>query len=266
MSQPKDPCATKSTVAVAPSEPTSLYGLVPSICQAASPMRLWQRYLRRLSFEGEPLLEQRWMAERSVVQRNFLLGYSALLVVFGAAQALFAYNTTVYIGGIEQGHREKALAYAAVALCFSLGVLLGTVALARPGFARLEAVALASSIVFVACCPIGFTWRSVAVLTQQRPDDEFVYTYPLRASSTEPALMLVSYFTVTMNLLCGLVRARWAPVLCLVAVVAWIAWILALPGGYVRSCVVEPGTLRLILAEASCPYDPVLRRQTTRRH
>ena len=206
------------------------------------------------------------MAESSVVQRNFLLGYSALLVVFGAAQALFAYNTTVYIGGIEQGHREKALAYAAVALCFSLGVLLGTVALARPGFARLEAVALASSIVFVACCPIGFTWRSVAVLTQQRPDDEFYYISTLRASSTEPALMLVSYFTVTMNLLCGLVRARWAPVLCLVAVVAWIAWILALPGGYVRSCLVEPATLRLILAEASCPYDPALRRQTTRRH
>lgn len=208
---------------------------IAAICRAASPFRLWRIFLHRLSFEGEPLLEQRWMAERSVVQRNFVLGYAALLIVFGISQAFFAYWTTVTIGGVAQGHREKALAYAAVALCFTLGVLLGVVALSRPGFARLELVALVSSVVFLALSPAGFTWRSVAVVTQQKPDDEFYSgASRLRATNTEPTLMLVSYFTVSMNLLCGLVRARWAPVLYLVAVLGWIAWVMALPGGYVR--------------------------------
>ena len=71
------------------------------------------------------------MAERSAVQRNFVLGYSALFVVFSSAQAFFAYGTTVTIGGVGQGHREKALTYAAIAVCFSFGSLLGVVALGR---------------------------------------------------------------------------------------------------------------------------------------
>ena len=125
------------------------------------------------------------MAERSAVQRSFVLGYSTIFVVFFLAQAFFAYGTTVSIGGVGQGHREKALTYAAIAVGFSFSVSLGVVALSRPGFARLERVALVVAVTFLAICPAGFTWRSVAVLTQQRPDDEFVYTYPLRASSTE---------------------------------------------------------------------------------
>ena len=48
------------------------------------------------------------------------------------------------------------------------------------------------------------------------------------------------YFIISMNLLCGLVRARWAPVLYLVAVLGWVAWVLALPGGFVRRGEIEP--------------------------
>ncbi len=180
------------------------------------------------------------MAERSAVQRNFVLGYSALFVVFSSAQAFFAYGTTVTIGGVGQGHREKALTYAAIAVCFSFGSLLGVVALSRPGFARLERVALVTSVSFLAVSPAGFTWRSVAVISREVPDDTYYFGSTLLATSTEPTLMLVSYFIISMNLLCGLVRARWAPVLYLAAVLGWVAWVLALPGGFVRSSEVEP--------------------------
>lgn len=237
--------STENATVLPRSATASPLSRLASICRAVSPLGLWRRYIHRLSFVGEPLLEQRWMAERSAVQRNFVLGYSALFVAFSIAQVIFAYGTTVTIGGVAQGHREKALTYAAIAVCFSFGVLLGVVAWSRPGFARLERVALMSSVSFLAVSPAGFTWRSVAVISREVPDDTYSYSYTLQATTTEPTLMLVSYFIISMNLLCGLVRARWAPVLYLVAVGGWIAWVLALPGGYVRSSEVEPLPLPL---------------------
>jgi hypothetical protein len=226
---------------------TSRLSHLASICRAVSPLKLWRRYIQQLSFVDEPLLEQRWMAERSAVQRNFVLGYSALFVVFSFAQAFFAYGTTISIGGVGQGHREKALTYAAIAVCFFFASLLGVVALSRPGFARLERVALATSIAFLIVCPVGFTWRSVAVISRELPNDlYYMRDHTIQATSTEPTLMLISYFVISMNLLCGLVRARWAPVLYLVAVLGWIAWVLALPGGFVRSSEVEPLPLPLV--------------------
>lgn len=247
----ENPSADNVTVLTRSATTSPLRGLA-AICRAASPLRLWRRYIHQLSFVGEPLLEERWMAERSAVQRNFVLGYSALFVVFSSAQAFFAYGTTVTIGGVGQGHREKALTYAAIAVCFSFGSLLGVVALSRPGFARLERVALVTSVSFLAVSPAGFTWRSVAVISREVPDDTYYFGSTLLATSTEPTLMLVSYFIISMNLLCGLVRARWAPVLYLAAVLGWVAWVLALPGGFVRSSEVEP--LPLPLTSTADPY------------
>jgi len=239
MSKLESPPAENVTV-LTRSATTSPRRRLASIFCVASPLRLWHRYIHHLSFVGEPLLEQRWMAERSAVQRSFVLGYSTIFVVFFLAQAFFAYGTTVTIGGVGQGHREKALTYAAIAVGFSFSVSLGVVALSRPGFARLERVALVVAVTFLAICPAGFTWRSVAVISRDVPDNEYYFGGTLLATSTEPTLMLVSYFIISMNLLCGLVRARWAPVLYLVAVLGWVAWVLALPGGFVRRGEIEP--------------------------